>query len=267
MARISFEDYQKVQENKESTKGDGVGFLALKNDGDEALVRIIHDSTDSFDTVGVHNVKVGDYYKNVSCLRRPGESSDKCPLCASGMQVKYRCFVHMVQYTKDEQGNITARPVVWERAAKEMTQKLTTMLQEYGPLSDCLFKIRRNGKSGDMHTTYEIIFANPNIYKNEMYPKDAANVFDNFNSIGNKVLDKSFEELVYFTEHNGTFPNMGNTSAPATPANTAPTMGYEPPSDPYGAVQNNNYVEGTARPPYGNGDANNGAPARPSRYY
>lgn len=253
MARISFEDYQRVQENKEATKGDGVGFLALKNDGDEAIVRIIHDSTDSLDIVAVHNLKVGEYYKNVACLRASGEPTDKCPLCATGVPMKYRCYVHMIMYGKDEQGNITARPVVWERSAKEMSQKLITMLQEYGPLSDNLFKIRRNGKSGDMHTTYEIIYANPNIYKQEMYPKDAAKVFDTFNSIGNKVLDKTFEDLVYFTEHNGTFPGA-NTNA--SPAQNAPAVGYEPPSNPYGNPQ-------VAEPPV----YNTTTPNRPNRYY
>jgi len=52
MAKISFEEAQS-NVNSNST---GIGFFSLADDGDEAIVRILHDSTDSFDIVTVHEV-------------------------------------------------------------------------------------------------------------------------------------------------------------------------------------------------------------------
>lgn len=214
MARINFNEFQQISSEQTTQNNDGVGFFSLKNDGDEAIVRIIHDSSEDFDIVATHPVKIGEFYRRVACLNSPGEPSGKCPMCSNGAKLQYRFFVHMIQYTKNEEGKIVARPVVWDRAAKNMSQKLVTMLNEYGPLSDCIFKVRRNGKAGDMETTYEILFANPAIYKPELYPKACAEVFTTFDSLGTKVMVKNAEEMT-------TFLQTGKFSANATTDNSA----------------------------------------------
>lgn len=273
MARVSFDAFQQTAANDNSGGNDGIGFFSLKNDGDEAVVRILHDSTDSFDIVATHTVQIGDRYRKVSCLRNPGDGVDACPLCKTGAKLGYRFFVHMLQYGKDEQGKVTVKPVVWDRSAKQMSQKLVTMIQEYGPLSDCVFKVRRNGKSGDKDTTYEILFANPAVYRPDLYPKDTR-AFENYNTMGSKVLDKNFEEMSEFVA-TGSFParggnrgNGGNTPTPA-PAYQAPVT----PSADEDAITGGYTAPVTnSRPPFDGGtyvgnNNNNQAPARPNRYY
>jgi hypothetical protein len=94
------------------------------------------------------------------------------------------------------------------------------MIQEYGPLSDCVFKIRRNGKPQDKNTTYEIMLANPNVYRPDLYPKDAS-AFDGFTVSGRQVINKTAEEMnVYLST--GSFPEKATNSD-----NTAPAVSYQ----------------------------------------
>ena len=155
MARISYETVQETANSYEG--GDKVEFFSLKNHGDEAIVRIMHDSVADFDIITTHPVKVGNFWGKVNCIRDPREPMDNCPFCKSGVKIQQRFFIHMIQYIKDPSTNqITAKPVVWERAANEYAIKFRTLIDEYGPLSNCVFKIRRNGQAQPMDTTYEI---------------------------------------------------------------------------------------------------------------
>ena len=80
----------------------------------------------------------------------------------------------MIHYVTDTQtGAIVPVPVVWDRAATEYANKFKTLIEEYGPLSNLIFKIKRNGKAGDMSTTYEILMGNQTMYPIEQYPKIA----------------------------------------------------------------------------------------------
>ena len=244
MARISYEAYQQKAAEQEFS-GSGIGFFSLKNDGDEAVVRIMHDSREDYDILSVHQVPVGGRHTNVECIE------GDCPLCKSGNNIKYRFFVHMLQYVKDEQGNIVTKPVVWERAAKSMSEKLNAMLQEYGPLSDCVFKIRRNGKAQDKNTTYEIMFANPNVYRPDLYPKDNE-VFKDYTVSGKKVATKTAEEMITYlntgsfperqdngNQNNGGYANESVSRTPPAPS----TNGYVPTSNAQttGGVRPNRY--------------------------
>lgn len=231
MARISFDTFQETASTNQGNYD--VKLFSLKDDGDEAIVRIMHDSTADFDIITTHSVKIGENYRKVSCIRDPREPLDNCPLCKSGSNIQQRFFIHMIQYEKDQAGNITATPVVWERAAKEYATKLTTLMQEYGPLSDNVFKIRRNGKKGDMSTTYEILYGNPNIYRADIYPKDTT-PFEGYTALGKIVFDKTFEEINEFLA-TGNFPQRQRQegvreSAPAN--NTAPAVVSQQPYVP-----------------------------------
>lgn len=75
---------------------------------------------------------------------------------------------------------------------------------DYGDLRNIIFKITRHGRKGDTNTTYSLIVANPQIYKNEDYVADFS-AFDTFDINRNMVLNKNAEELQYYVE-NGTFP-------------------------------------------------------------
>lgn len=276
MARINFDTFNSEMQRQETSgsgTGDGIGYFGLKNDGDEGVVRILHNSPEDFDIVVAHNIKIGERYRKVNCLCNPGESPSACPLCASGNKPQYRFFVHMIQYTKDEKGAIVARPVVWDRSAKQMSQKLVSMIHEYGPLSESVFKIRRNGAAGSMETTYEIMYANPNIYKPELYPM-IPGAFDKYNTLGVKVLDKSAADMSTFVA-TGNFPVPTNNVVNEAPAYNTPPQTVTPPVAPtytppvgYTPPQTaSNVPKGYGAPPQGYPSADASGTARPNRYY
>ena len=256
MAKISYEMFQKSLTEKSENRSTGnVKFFSLKNDGDEAIVRILCDSPEQYELLTAHTVKVGERWTKVECLNESARDTN-CPLCNADVKMSTRLFIPMIQYNKDENGAIVPVAVMWDRSAHEMVPKLNGMLQEYGPLSDCVFKIRRNGKAGDMKTTYEILFANPNIYRPDMYPKDGAS-FEGFSVRGTMVWSKTAEELVEFL-------NTGSFPAKATNGESSP------------AINANNYAQNNTPPfdveskpamsaPTYNVPNTNGG--RPTRYY
>ena len=143
MAKISFDDAQKIASTNQFSD---IKYFGLKNDGDEALVRIMHDSVEDFEILTVHEVTNanGKKYK-VNCLRDINDPLDMCPLCDSGSAQFRRIYVHLIQYTKDPlSGQVTAEPFYWEKPLGFATE-LKTLITEYGPLSNSLFKIKRNG--------------------------------------------------------------------------------------------------------------------------
>jgi hypothetical protein len=109
-----------------------------------------------------------------------------------------------------------------------------------GNLKDVLVLITRNGKAGDMQTTYsvEIIPAGHPVFKPEMIPADFS-AFNNFNIAKHSYWEKTAEEINTFLA-TGQFPEraqnnnqqavntMANTAntyaAPATPAYQAPAQ-------------------------------------------
>ena len=154
MGQISYEQATEVMSsfNKDTPQ---VGFLTLKNDGDEAIVRFMHDSTESFDILTVHPMRVDGKFGKYSCIRDARDPLDKCPLCKNGTKLENRIYIHLIHYVKDENGNIVAVPKVWERSLA-YAKELAGLINEYGPLSDCIFKIKRNGAVKSMDTTYQV---------------------------------------------------------------------------------------------------------------
>lgn len=202
MAQIKFEDIQNTTQGN-NTQSPSVGFFSLKNDGDEAVVRIMHDSTDSFDIVSTHAINIGGRYRRVNCCRNPYDPVEVCPLCESGNPSQQRFYVHLIQYVRGEDGRITPEAKVWERSLAYATT-IKNLIVEYGPLSRSIFKIKRNGAAGSMDTTYSVMYASPNMYPEQSYPK-VPNAFEGYTAIGTAVLDKSKEDLaVYVAE--GAFP-------------------------------------------------------------
>lgn len=222
---MSFDTAVSTMQNENNNNTNSVKIFSLKNDGDEAIVRILHDSVADFDILTTHPITVGGKYRSISCLRNPHDPMDMCPLCKNGTKVQSKIFIHMIQYVTNQQGQIEAVPVVWERSLAYAT-KLKNDIDEYGPLSNCIFKIRRNGKAGDMQTTYDMRLGNPNMYNEANYPK-VVDAFKDYSVCGTLVLDKTFEEISsYLTS--GEFPNT-QKDAPNTQAaqatNVNPTVG------------------------------------------
>lgn len=226
MAQIKFEDIQDVGMNQ--TSRPSVGFFSLKNDGDEAVVRIMHDSTDTFDIVSTHAIQLGGKFRRVNCCRSPYDPVDVCPLCASGNASQQRFYIHLVQYERNEQGKIVPVPKVWERSvsyAKTVKDLITT----YGPLSNVLLIIKRSGAAGSMDTKYSIMYAPPNVYNDATYPKIGNEVFENYAALGTAVMDKTPEEIGIFLE-TGNFP-MVTKEENASPV-TSQMPNFVPPEAP-----------------------------------
>lgn len=180
-----------------------VGFFSLKNDGDEAIVRIMCDSMADLEIMTVHPITVGASSfpnRQVNCLRDPRDPLDMCPLCAAGEKVKQKVFIRMLQYdpyTKE------AKAVVWDRVASVFAPKIKSFLDNYGPLSHIMCKIIRHGTG--KQTQYDIIpNINPMEFNEQNYPI-VPDAFADFTVLGRMVMDKNAEEIMEFMR-TGSFP-------------------------------------------------------------
>lgn len=210
-------DYDAVVSNRANvsggeSSGQRVSYFSLANDGDSAIVRFLCDSTKDFDCCFVHSVNVGGTWRKINCIRDAHSPVADCPLCASGQKLQQRIYVHLIEYTKDENGKIVATPKVWDRPIG-FANTLKNYIGEYGPLSENVFRVKRNGVKGSMDTTYEVMYLNPNVYTEAVYTKDCASAFDTYNVVGRAVLNKTYDELAHF---------VATKEFPTTPAtNTA----------------------------------------------
>ena len=115
MAKI---DFNAIQDSAQPVASSNrVSFFGLKNDKDTAIVRIMHDSSDSFDLVTVHAVQLDNRFRKVNCIREANDPIDACPFCAAGVALQQRIYIHMLVYARDDSGKIIAQPMVWERPA------------------------------------------------------------------------------------------------------------------------------------------------------
>lgn len=186
-----------------------VGFFSLKNDGEEAIVRIMCDSMSDLEIMTVHPITVGASSfpnRQVNCIRDPRDPLDMCPLCAAGEKVKQKIFIRMLQYdpvTKE------AKPVVWDRVASVFAPRIKSFLDNYGPLSHIMCKIIRHGTGKS--TVYDIVpNINPQEYNETNYPI-VPNAFKDFSVLGRMVMDKNAEEIIQFMK-TGNFPDNKNQS-------------------------------------------------------
>ena len=193
-----------------TSKFQKVGYFSLKNDGDTAVVRFAYKDKSEFEIATVHTVEIDGRYKRVVCLRDAKDPIEKCPLCDAGEKLYSKFYVKLIEYTKDEEGKVVATPKVWERPAG-FAQVLDSLCTEYGgSLSEHVFKIKRRGAKGDMQTTYDVMYANPELYKESVgYVKDFS-AFENFDLSKHSYYIKSFAELEEFLE-TGKFPDTVKT--------------------------------------------------------
>ena len=204
MAKVSFETAAKFEESRPRGSGaNAFEFFTLRNDGDSAVVRFMYHDVSEFEIYTCHNVTVDGKQRKVSCIRDPHDAVEACPLCASGNSISNRFFIKMVEYRMDDAGNVSPVPVVWERSMTYAT-RLKSMLDEYGPLEDCLFKVKRNGAAGSQDTTYEIMYCSPRVYADEAYPR-VPDAFNNVNILGTLIMNKNYQELTTFVS-TGSFP-------------------------------------------------------------
>lgn len=206
MAKIDFDTFEKqgVKDTSKQNNKQTIGYFnTLKDDGDETIVRFNYKDTSEFELVTVHSVQVGDKWRRISCLRSAFDPLDKCPLCARGDKILQKFYVQLIEYKKDENGNVIAEGKIWERPAM-FAKELKSFIEEYGDIRDFVFKIKRRGVRGSMQTTYDIIPANAMIYKDDIYVKDFS-CFDNFDISKHSYFVKTKDELEKFVA-TGEFP-------------------------------------------------------------
>jgi hypothetical protein len=235
MANFTYAQYQNVvaqAQNNSANTGVKVGFFKLKNDQDEALIRINVKSMEDLQFATVHQLGAAQKWMKVGCLNPVGSYSDNCPLCsavANGNtsigKASKKVFVQMlVSYKDAATGQFAAAiPVIWERPAG-FASEIASKLRDYGPLNERVFKVTRNGAAGNMQTTYAISYI-PVYDKPEAVPADFS-AFNNFNIAKHSFWEKSLEDINTFLT-TGSFPeyvkSQAATQAPAEGAYVAPT--------------------------------------------
>lgn len=222
MSNFSYSQYQNVVEKAKSSEasnsGTKIGFFKLSEDKEEALVRFNVNSLDSLQFATIHQLGASTKWMKVSCLNPVGSYDNSCPFCAAvaggdkniGKAAK-RVFVQlMVSYKDTATGQWAAAiPVIWERPAG-FSRELATMLNDYGALTEKVFKITRNGAKGDVKTTYSVsyipLFDNPDTVSNDF------SAFTNFNIAKHSYWEKTADEINTFL-NTGSFPEVVRNNA------------------------------------------------------
>lgn len=235
MAQMKYEDYVKLTaRDSQSRNGSGnmkarVGYFALKEDGESAIVRFNVASLDDIRIVSKHTLKTAEgKTRVVGCLRTdPTQPLSVCPLCEAGERVAYRAYVPLITYDQGENNETVVVPALWEQAPK-IRETLKSFTVDYGDLRDYVFKIVRHGKRGDPSTTYTILPANPAVYKEEIFKKDFS-AFEGLN-FERFVATKTAEEMHKFLEE-GDFPfkPIENNNGGSTVGKTVTTPATEEP--------------------------------------
>ena len=234
MSTFNFAQYQQIAAQEQSqASGDGtkVGYFKLKDDGDIAVARINLASTDEFMFAAVHTINVGGKWMKVSCHNPLGMNNGGCALCSANQanpkgsvgKSARKMFIPMIVSYRDAQsttGYTPPTPVIWDRPAA-FSRELANKLMVAGNLKDVLVLITRNGKAGDMQTTYsvDVLPANHPVFKPEMIPADFS-AFNNFNIAKHSYWEKSAEEINAFLA-TGQFPERAQTNAQQAVNNVA----------------------------------------------
>lgn len=216
MSKFSYDQYQnivaKAQSSTPTVSSVKVGFFKLKNDGDEAFIRINVGSLDDLQFATVHQLGAAQRWMKISCLNEVGSYSDNCPLCKKvadgdttiGKASKKVYVQLLVAYRDTATGGLQKeQPVIWERPAG-FSREIATLLRDYdGDLRKHVFKVTRNGAAGSKQTAYSISYI-PNFDKLEVVSNDFS-AFTNFNIAKHSYWEKTIEEIEAFLE-TGEFP-------------------------------------------------------------
>lgn len=131
-------------ENQNATR---IEYFNLNNDGDTAVVRLLHTTTQTIESSGVHWIEEGGKKHQVKCL------DTDCPLCKAGNSKTDRIFIHLFDYTDNKEK-------VWSRTDRIISQ-LQSIVTDWGDLSSCVLRLTRKGKE---FPRYEISVLNANQY-------------------------------------------------------------------------------------------------------
>ena len=233
MANINFTDFETKKESRNFGDRVKIGYFnSLKEDGDETLIRLNYSTKADFKVTTVHRLLVDNKWRNIACLRGPYDTNDKCPLCASGDKMKSKIFVELLEYSKDENGNIKAEPKVWERGTgfvPELLEEMADAIEDEkitpGTLiRDVVLRVKRVGAKGSLDTKYKIKVMQPAVVPENVFTKDFS-AFEGFDAAHHSYQNKTAEEMAYFLETK-TFPTVEKLTT-TTAASAATSTGAE----------------------------------------
>lgn len=157
-------------------------FFNLKGNDDSAIVRLLHSSVETIESIDTHKIVLNDKPSRVKCL------GENCPFCKSGKDIDKRIYIHLFDYTDNTEK-------VWDRTDKIIPQ-LEELYKSWNPLSSAILKITR---VGDSFPKYIITPQNP-----MMYNDVDASLIDE--KVGRRFsLSKTAEEISEFL-NTGKFP-------------------------------------------------------------
>lgn len=232
MANFTYAQYQDTVAKAQAGSAANnvkVGFFKLKNDKDEALIRINVGTIEDLQFATVHQLGAAQRWMKVSCHNPVGSYGDNCPLCsavAAGNtaigKASKKVYVQMLVSYKDPvtQQFSAAIPVIWERPAG-FANEIANLLRDYGSLRERVFKVTRNGAAGSMQTTYLISYI-PLFDKPETVSTDFS-AFTNFNIAKHSFWEKSVEDINTFLT-TGSFPEVVRAQSTQEGAYVAPTQ-------------------------------------------
>lgn len=128
----------------------------LQNDKDVADVIFLYRSTKDVLIADTHYVKSADYSGYVHCNGRG------CPACANGIRVQTKLFIPL--YVLSINGNPVNEIQFWDRTPRFEPQLQSDVFSKFPNPSEFVWRITRQGVSGDVNTRYHIMpAANNNV--------------------------------------------------------------------------------------------------------
>lgn len=189
-ARFSFNDADNYGQQNSGA------FFTLKDDGDTARVRFLYRTIDDLEGYVVHEIKIGDKRRYVSCLRSYNDPVDNCPLCAKGYKQIPKLFLKVYNTDANE-------PQIWERG-KTYFQRMAGLASHFNPLCNEVIEVVRHGKKGDMQTTYEFYPTGTSMDAEQ--PDFDLDSIECSEPLGTIILDKTADEMEHFLQF-GDFPD------------------------------------------------------------
>ena len=127
------------------------GKFVLQNDKDTADVIFLYRSTADVLIADVHYIKSADYSGYVHCNGRG------CPACASNIRVQTKLFIPL--YVLSINGAPVNKIQFWDRTSRFEPQLASDVFSKFPNPSEFVWRITRNGVSGDVNTRYQITAA------------------------------------------------------------------------------------------------------------
>lgn len=177
MAGFNFDEVDQFVQQSDNK----INFLKLQDDGWYAKVRFMFGPGECFRGETVHNISEDPRKpKYVPCLRQsPNQPLDVCPLCANGSKITVQFFIPIYVHSivSNVRGVEQEQPVnqvmLFQKGTsfKAAIQSVLRQTARTGkPIVNSVFNLVRNGKAGDMQTSYTVEYVSTDDVTLEQLP-------------------------------------------------------------------------------------------------